>query len=143
MSIGSFFKALLPFSWSTGVSDVDAIVKQIAAKAEADVAAVRAAAAKAQTAATYNAQIQAVKDKLAADVASLNNAIKALTAQAAKDIAALKLPTPPTSGSPTGATGPGVTIIPSSGPSVQVATPIVVEAAPAGVPVAGASGPAG
>ena len=81
-----------------------------------------------------------LKDKLAADVASLNSAIKALTTQAAKDIAALSPPVPPAAGTPTGNTGPGVTIVPNSGPSVQVATPIVVEAAPAGVPV---SGPAG
>jgi hypothetical protein len=143
MSIGSFFKALLPFSFSASATDVDAIVKQIAAKAEADVAAVRAAAAKAQTKATFDAQVTAIKNKLAQDVASLNSAIKALTAQAAKDIAALKLPAPPVTGAPTGATGPEVTIILNSGPSVQVATPIVVEAAPAGVPVPGASGPSG
>ena len=112
MSIGSFFKALLPFSWS-GLTDAEAVVKQIAAKAEADITAIRAAAAKAQTAATITAKANTIRQKLAADVASLQSAISALTAQAEKDVAALNvvtLPTPPSAGAPasttTGASGP-------------------------------------
>lgn len=106
MSIAGFFKALLPFSWSTAVTDVDAELKKIASKAEADVANIRAAAAKAQAAVTTNASVQAIKNKLAADVASLQSAIAALTAQAAKDIAAVTPPTPPANPVPAPAPAP-------------------------------------
>ncbi len=113
MSIGSFFKALLPFSWSTGVSDVDALVKKIDAQAEADIANIRNAAAKAKTVASQSASVSAIKDKLASDVASLQAAIAALTAQANKDIAAVTLPTPPTP-TPASPTGPSTLPAPSA-----------------------------
>ena len=116
MSIGSFFKALLPFSWSSAASDVGALVKQIDAKAEADIANIRNAAAKAKTVASQSASVSAIKNKLASDVASLQAAIAALTAQANKDIAAVTLPTPPAPlpVSPTGTTGPSTPPAPSA-----------------------------
>lgn len=114
-AFGNFFRAILPFSWSSAITDVDAAVKKIADKAAADIANIQSAAAKAQAQVSLTAKVQAVQNKLAADVASLQSAISALTAQAAKDVAALNataLPVPPVNPvpAPTGTTG-------ASGPS--------------------------
>ena len=55
MSIGSFFKALVPFA-SSAVSDVDTEVAAIQAKASADIAAAKLKGAHTQAAATVAAK---------------------------------------------------------------------------------------
>ena len=55
MSIGSFFKALVPFA-SSAISDVDTEVAAIQAKASADIAAAKLKGAHTQAAATVAAK---------------------------------------------------------------------------------------
>lgn len=93
MSIGSFFKALVPFA-SSAVSDVDKEVAAIQAKATADIATAKLKAGQ-QAASAANAAMIATR--------------KSAWEQVKKDHEAfLSMPTPPSSPypAPTGSTGP-------------------------------------
>ena len=91
MSIGSFFKALVPFA-SSAVSDVDTEVAAIQAKASADIAAAKLKGAHTQAAAT----VAAKKERYAEFKKDYEAFLAAQSASPATPSSAPSAPTGPT-----------------------------------------------
>lgn len=108
----SWLSALLPFSFKSSVGDVEAAVKAIADKAEADIAAIRASSVAAQAKTRLVAASASIQSQLQADLAVLSRAAAALVAKANADTKALSQPVPPpnplSAPSATGPSGPAL-----------------------------------